>query len=63
MSIPEPQTKWPASQSLQPLDVFGDSYHRVSHFSPRGPGHSAHPTRDIPGRKGPMQAGVRGCAG
>lgn len=25
MSIPEPQTKWPADQSLQPLDMFGDS--------------------------------------
>lgn len=25
MSIPEPQTKWPAGQSLQPLDMFGDS--------------------------------------
>lgn len=25
MSIPEPQTKWPVGQSVQPLDEFGDS--------------------------------------
>lgn len=66
MSIPEPQTRWPAGQSLQPLDVvFGDSVDFITgvpHFSPRHTGHSAHPTPDIPGGKVPMM-GAGLCRG
>lgn len=36
MSIPESQTKWPAGQSLQPLDEFSNSVDVIiaSHTSP-----------------------------
>lgn len=43
MSIPEPQSKCPADQSLQLLDIFGDGVDFITgvlHFSPRDTGHS-----------------------